>query len=139
AGLLAIVYTAIVLVLDHATVFSTLKYIRTSAASRKRGGMRRINPLSLLGGTLGSVILVSVYYLSRSGIPFLSWPFVSLLGFSLGVIITLLADRFSPVNSMELMAGQCLGLSNVQIMREVVIPSSRPGLLNLLNRFKQQF
>jgi len=27
----------------------------------------------------------------------------------------------------------------VQIMREVVIPPSRPGLMNMLNRLKQQF
>ncbi|HBN96798.1 MAG TPA: hypothetical protein DDZ66_10900, partial [Firmicutes bacterium] len=139
AGMLSIIFTMIVLVLDHATIFSTLKYVRVCEKPGRKGWMRLFNPLFFLGGTLGSVILTSVYYLSRSQIPFFSWPFVVFLGFILGVLIVIFAERFSPVHSMELMAGQSLGLSNVQIMREVVIPPSRPGLLNLLNRFKQQF
>ncbi len=139
AGMLSIIFTMIVLILDHATIFSTLKYVRACERPDKRGWKRLFNPLFFLGGTLGTVILTSVYYLSRSQIPFFSLPFVVLLGFVLGVLIVAFAERFSPVHSMELMAGQSLGLSNVQIMREVVIPPSRPGLLNILNRFKQQF
>jgi ABC-type amino acid transport system permease subunit len=54
-------------------------------------------------------------------------------------VVARFAERFSPVNIKEVTAGQALGLSNVQIMREIVIPSSRPGLMNLLNRWKQQF
>ena len=139
AGLLSIIFTVIVLVLDHATVFSTLKYIQRSAKTAKKTWRNRLNPLLLLGGTLGSVILTSVYYLSRSKIPYLNLHSIALIGFVLGVMLVIWAERFNPVDSMELMAGQCLGLSNVQIMREVVVPPSRPGLLNLLNRFKQQF
>ena len=139
AGMLSIIFTIIVLVLDHATIFSTLKYVRASAKPARKGIARLLNPLVVVGGALGSLILASVYYLARSQIPFFSWPLVVLLGFGLGVLIVVLSERFSPVNSMELMAAQSLGLSNVQIMREVVVPPSRPGLLNLLNRFKQQF
>ena len=139
AGLLSIIFTVIVLVLDHATIFSTLKYIQRSARTGPKTWLNRLNPLYLFGGMLGSVILTSVYYLSRSRIPYLNWSSVLFIGFVLGVMIVTWAERFSPVDSMELMAGQCLGLSNVQIMREVVVPPSRPGLLNLLNRFKQQF
>ncbi len=139
AGMLAIIFTIIVLVLDHATIFSTLKYVRASGQPVRKGLAGLLNPLVFLGGALGSLILTSVYYLARSEIPFFSLPLIVLLGFGLGVLIAFMAERFSPVNSMELMAAQSLGLSNVQIMREVVIPPSRPGLLNLLNRFKQQF
>ena len=139
AGMLAIIFTIIVLVLDHATIFSTLKYVRASGKPVRKGLAGLLNPLVFLGGALGSLILTSVYYLARSEIPFFSLPLIVLLGFGLGVLIAFMAERFSPVNSMELMAAQSLGLSNVQIMREVVIPPSRPGLLNLLNRFKQQF
>lgn len=139
AGMLAIIFTIIVLVLDHATIFSTLKYVRASGKPVRKGLAGLLNPLIFLGGALGSLILTSVYYLARSEIPFFSLPLIVLLGFGLGVFIAFMAERFSPVNSMELMAAQSLGLSNVQIMREVVIPPSRPGLLNLLNRFKQQF
>lgn len=139
AGLLSIIFTVIVLVLDHATIFSTLKYVQRSARTGQKTWLNRLNPLYLFGGMLGSAILTSVYYLSRSRIPYLNWSSVLFIGFVLGVMIVTWAERFSPVDSMELMAGQCLGLSNVQIMREVVVPPSRPGLLNLLNRFKQQF
>lgn len=139
AGLLSIIFTLMVLVLDHATIFSTLKYLRSCEKPLKRKFLRFCDPLLLLGGTVGTVILTSVYYLSRSQIPLVTFPVVLVLGFSLGVLVTVFAERFSPVHSMEIMAGQSLGLSNVQIMREVVIPPSRPGLMNLLNRWKQQF
>ncbi len=139
AGMLSIIFTVIVLILDHATIFSTLKFVRASKKPAKAGWRRMFNPLFVLGGTVGIVILTSVYYLSRSKIPFFSWPLVIFIGFVLGVLIVAFSERFSPIHTMELMAGQSLGLSNVQIMREVVIPPGRPGLLNLLNRFKQQF
>lgn len=139
AGMLSIIFTIIVLVLDHATIFSTLKYLRACEKPIRRRWLRLFNPLLIYGGVLGSVVLTCVYHLSRSQIPFFTFPVVVCLGFALGVLIVVFAERFSPVHSMELMAGQSLGLSNVQIMREVVIPPSRPGLLNLLNRFKQQF
>lgn len=91
---------------------------------------------------MGAIILTAVYYLSRAQIPYVGLGgALALCGLVLGgVLVVILAERFSPVDRMELMAGgQSLGLSNVQIMREVVIPPGRPGLLNLLNRWKQQF
>ncbi|NMB01115.1 MAG: ABC transporter permease [Firmicutes bacterium] len=139
AGMLAIIFTMIVLVLDHAIVFSTLKHLRACEKPLTRRWLRYFDPLLVFGGTLGAVILTSVYFLARAQIPFVSPFMVVLIGFALGVLLVIFSERFSPVDSMELMAGQSLGLSNLQIMREVVIPPSRPGLLNLLNRFKQQF
>lgn len=139
AGLLSIIFTIIVLVLDHATIFSTLKYLKGAERASTKRWRRSFDPLFILGGMVGSLILTSVYYLSRSQIPFFTLPLVAICGFGFGVLVVIFAERFSPVERMELMAGQSLGLSNVQIMREVVIPPSRPGLLNLLNRFKQQF
>lgn len=132
AGMLAIIFTLIVLVLDYATIFSTLKQVQ-------QGKKRERFSLSLLGALLGSIILTSIYYGSRAQIPFFNLSIVSILGAILGILIVFLAERFSPVNTMELLAGQSLGLANVQIMREIIIPSSRPGLLNILNRWKKQF
>lgn len=139
AGLLAIIFTVIVLVLDHATIFSTLKQLRASKKVVPTRWRRFVDPLLLLGGLVGTLLLSSIYYLAGGEIPFFSPLLIGILGFAFGVLVVLLAERFSPVDSNELMAAQALGLSNVQIMREVVVPSSRPGLLNLLNRFKQQF
>ena len=139
AGILSIIFTVMVLVLDHATIFSTLKHLLASRKPLRSLWRRLLNPILILGGTLGAFLLTSVYYLSRSQIPYFQWPAVVVLGFVLGVLIVVFAERFSPVDSMELMAAQSLGLSNCEIMREVVIPPSRPGLMVMLNRFKKQF
>lgn len=139
AGLLAVIYTGAVLILDHATVFSTLKYLRSCEKARSRKWLRLFDPFLVLGGVLGALILTSIYYLGRARIPFTTLPTIALVGFVLGFLVAIFSERFSPVHPMEVMAGQALGLSNVQIMREIVVPSSRPGLLNLLNRCKQQF
>lgn len=139
AGLLSIVFTLIVLILDHATIFSTLKYVRSTKTPIKKWWMKVFDPLLVTGGIVGSLILTCVFKLSRAQVPFFSLPVIVLVGFSLGMLVVVFAERFSPINSMEVMAGQSLGLSNVQIMREILIPSSRPGLLNLQNRWKQKF
>lgn len=139
AGLLAIVFTLIALVLDHATIFSTLKQLRAGMKAPARPWLRWLDPLLLLGGVVGSALLSSIYKLAGGQIPLFTPAVIATLGFGLGAAVAALSERFSPVDGMELMAGQALGLSHVQIMREVVIPSGRPGLLNVLNRFKQQF
>lgn len=138
AGLLAIVFTGAVLALDHAVVFSTLKYLR-SARRARRTRWQALNPILLFGGALGAVILTAVYNLSGAEIPYLTSGSIVVIGAMVGWLVARFAERFSPVNVKEITAGQALGLSNVQIMREIVIPSSRPGLMNLLNRCRQQF
>lgn len=139
AGMLAIIYTGVILVLDHATVFSTLKYIRAARKPVTNRWLRIFDPIKILGGSLGALILFTVYQLSRAQIPMVTPPMIALCGFVIGVLIAIFAERFSPVHTKEIMAGQALGLSNVQIMREIVIPAGRPGIMNLLNRWKQQF
>lgn len=139
AGLLAIVFTAAILILDHATVFSTLKYLRKSAKAKEKLWQRLLDPVYILGGLLGAVILAAVYHFSGAQIPYVSVGGITLVGVVVGCLVAKFAERFSPVNSKEVMAGQALGLSNVQVMREIVIPGSRPGLMNFLNRWKKQF
>ena len=39
----------------------------------------------------------------------------------------------------EILAGQSLGMSFEEIMREIVIPGARPGLLQRLNRRRLKF
>ncbi len=139
AGLLAIVFTAAILILDHSTLFSTLKYLSRAGKAKHKSWKRLLDPVYILGGILGAVILSAVYSMSGAQIPYMSLGSVTLTGVIIGVLVACFAERFSPVNSKEIMAGQALGLSNVQIMREIVIPSSRPGVMNFLNRWKQQF
>ena len=88
---------------------------------------------------MGTALLTATYTLSRAAIPYVSMSTVLIIGAVLGGLIGMFSEKFSPVHADEIMAGLSLGLSNVQIMHEIVIPASRPGLLNLLNRTKQRF
>lgn len=139
AGLLAVVFTSAIMILDHSTLFSTLKYLKRAGKEKVSRWKRLLDPVCILGGILGAVILGAVYSLSGAQIPYMSLSSITLIGLIIGILVACFAERFSPVNAKEVMAGQALGLSNVQIMREIVIPSSRPGLMNFLNRWKQQF
>jgi ABC-type arginine transport system permease subunit len=77
--------------------------------------------------------------MSGGGIPYLPWLGVPLLGASLGLIAACYAEKISPLSNAEIMAGEALGLSKDDIMREIVIPGGRPGLLQKLNSFKVKF
>jgi ABC-type arginine transport system permease subunit len=54
-------------------------------------------------------------------------------------LIYALARRISPVDAEEWVAGVALGLNPAQVMREIVVPANRPGLLLFLNRARQVF
>ena len=139
AGMLSIVFVGIFLMLDHAAVFSTLKWFRVNKkASQSRLG-RCFNPIVILGAAVGMMMLAATYTLARGDIPYVSGSAVVITGAVLGGLIGVFSEKFSPVHKDEIMAGLSLGLSNVQIMHEIVIPAGRPGLLNLLNRTKQRF
>jgi ABC-type nitrate/sulfonate/bicarbonate transport system permease component len=57
----------------------------------------------------------------------------------LGLVVARYAERISPVSEDEIMAGESLGMSDGEILTEIVIPSARPGLLQLLNRRTLRF
>jgi hypothetical protein len=139
AGIVSIAVVGIFLMLDHATVFSTLKWFRANQKQRRRGFARLLNPVVLFSAVVGMVILAATYVLSNAAIPYISAMTVAAIGLGLGIVIGTFSEKFSPVRADEIMAGLALGLSNTQIMHEIVIPDSRPGLLNLLNRTKQKF
>ena len=67
------------------------------------------------------------------------WLAVPVIGALLGWIVAGYAEKISPISSEEVMAGESLGLSFDEIMRELVIPSARPGLLQQLNQRKLKF
>ncbi|NMB39758.1 MAG: sodium/proton-translocating pyrophosphatase [Firmicutes bacterium] len=139
AGILAIIFVIFALVLDQAAVFSTLKYVRTTKKTPKHWFSKMLNPILVISAVVGMIMLTAVFYFSKAELPFMNLSTIAFIGLILGGVIGLFSEKFSPVNAKEIMAGQALGLSNVQIMREIVIPSGRPGLLNLINRTKQRF
>lgn len=138
AGLLAVVFSLLSLVLDHASVFSTMRQV-LSQRRVNEGWRKWLDPVKVLGTALGAVLLVLIYVAARAQIPLINLGHVVMVGAFLGLLTAAFCERFSPIDTSEMMAGQALGLSYVQIMREIVIPSGRPGLMYLLNRRRQRF
>ncbi len=93
----------------------------------------------LYGMSIGALFLTAMFALSGGGIPYLPWIGVPVLGATLGLFIANQAEKINPIASEEVSAGEALGLSFDEIMREIVIPNARPGLLQKLNRRKMKF
>ena len=88
---------------------------------------------------VGAILLTAIFFFSGGGIPYLPWLGVPLIGALLGLVIAHYAEKISPISGEEIMAGEALGMSFDEIMREIVIPSARPGLLQKLNSRKVKF
>ncbi|MBI2914308.1 MAG: hypothetical protein HYY08_00130 [Firmicutes bacterium] len=136
AGMLAVVFTLLVLALDFSTVMSVMRHM--VRRSRLREGFPGLlaDPVKAFGFGLGAFLLTAIYKASGGAIPLVNTAHIALLGGILGLSSAVLSERLSPVDSEEILAGEALGLRYVHIMREIVIPSARPGLTQILNRRK---
>jgi len=128
AGLIAVAVGLAALVLDHAAVL---------AAAEHMPGSRRGRPW--LAALSGAALVGATYALAGGGIPYVGPGAAFVLGAALGLLVMAGARRFSPVAEEEIVAGQALGLSDGQIMREIVVPAGRPGLMTLLNARRRTF
>ncbi|MDI6869805.1 MAG: hypothetical protein QME79_00360 [Bacillota bacterium] len=136
AGLMAVALVAAVLMLDHALIISAL---RTGWKSRRLPRWWTAGAAAVYGAGIGATLLSAVFALSGAGLPFIGWPAVAALGAALGLLTAALAGRLAPIDVGELEAGQAMGLSYARMLREIVIPEGRPGLLFLLNRREMIF
>jgi ABC-type amino acid transport system permease subunit len=147
AGMTAIVFTIFVLILDHTAIMT---YMRRKRLEKKvkaagwRGLLFRLtaafrNTERQYGMLIGAVLLTAMFILAKGGIPYLPWIGVPVFGALLGLIVSGYAEKISPVPTEELIAAEALGLSFDQIMREIVIPEGRPGILQKLNWRKVKF
>lgn len=128
AALVAVLVAGAALVLDHATVLAAL-----------RGLNVRPTAVNAAGAVLGALLLGGVWALSGAELPFLGTAGAAAAGAALGLVTALMSERLSPVRAEEVLAGQSLGLTDGQILREIVVPAGRPGLLSLVNRWRRQF
>ncbi len=134
AALLGIAFTIFILMVDHCQLMAVMKRLRARSRHNKWKVWRFMPDESFIyGGAVGAFILISIFFITGAKVPLLNNVHVILIGAILGTIASLLAERFSPANEEELMAGEALGLSYLDILREIVIPSGRPGLLYYLN------
>ncbi|MBC8016547.1 MAG: hypothetical protein H7X79_12495, partial [Sporomusaceae bacterium] len=137
AAMTGVVITLLFLALDHTVIMTVIRRRRVIDKVKSRGWRGRMHriktaftaPERIYGMTVGAVLLTTMFVLARGGIPYVPWFFVPLIGAILGLVVAGYAEKISPVSGEEIMAGQSLGLSIDEIMREIVIPSGRPGLL----------
>lgn len=133
AGLTAIVLTLLFLALDHTSIMTVMRRQRVKSKSSF------VTPERSYGMGVGAVLLTAMFILARGGIPYVPWICVPVIGAVLGLLVACYTEKISPISGEEMMAGQSLGLSMDEIMREIVIPSGRPGLLQKLNQRKVKF
>ncbi|BBB91563.1 MAG TPA: hypothetical protein PKA28_13740 [Methylomusa anaerophila] len=147
AGMTAIIATVLFLGLDHTAIMTVIRRKRLSKKNPVTG-WRKVNERLTIGFTaaerrygmaVGAVMLTSMFLLTGGGMPYLPWIGVPVLGALLGLIVAAYAEKISPIAAEEVMAGEALGMSFDEIMREIVIPSGRPGLMHKLNNRKVKF
>lgn len=148
AGIISLIAAVAFLTLDHTAIMTIIRRSRTvSSAPHARGWRRLANGVRniftaaecLYGMGMGALLLTAMFALSGGGIPYLPWLGVPFLGAVIGLLIANNAEKINPVATDEVSAGEALGMSLDEIMREIVIPSGRPGLLQKLNRRKMKF
>ncbi|MBP2638345.1 MAG: hypothetical protein H6Q72_4252 [Firmicutes bacterium] len=147
AGMTAAIITILFLVLDHTAIMTVIRRKRLEnkvAATGWRKAVERLTvgftaPERRYGMGVGAVMLTAMFILAGGGIPYLPWIGVPVIGAVLGLITAAYAEKISPVAGEEVMAGEALGMSLDEVMREIVLPNGRPGLMQKLNQRKVKF
>lgn len=131
-ALIAIVLVLLFLMLDFAGVMSVIKEV----SKRKKQSLilKILNSELLIGVIFGSISLELIFRLTGGQLPYIDNYPGAILGAIMGLIIALLTEKINPVNKHEYLAGEALGFSFTEILREIVIPAGKPGILLLLNR-----
>lgn len=147
AAMVALVATILFLVLDHTAVMTMFCRQGRSEINKEKGWRRMVQgfrhtfaaPDCLYGMLVGSVLLTAIFIIAGGGIPYLPWIGVPFLGALIGLAVANNAEKISPLSMDEVTAGESLGLSYDEIMREIVVPNGRPGLLQKMNYYKLKF
>jgi len=92
-----------------------------------------LNPARVYAAVFGAVWLWTCFFLTGARLPLLGVFGAAFVGGIFGLLFGAVAERVNPIDQAEVLAGDSLGLPFVLIMREIVIPAGRPGLLQLLN------
>ncbi len=130
ALLAALLCTALFFLLDTSTLLSFVKAQRSLAGERVRSLRRRIG---VAGGAWFALVLTTVAWVG-GGVPVLYLTALAVGGFCVGFVVAFAAERVSPVDLDQLEAAASLGMPTAAILRRVVVPGGRPGLLLWLNR-----
>ena len=133
AGLTALVLTLVLLALDHTSIMAALKM----RIDDKKNGFFTAD--KIYGMALGAILLSTIFLLAGGGIPYVPFYMIPIIGALLGIFMDFYSEKISPIEREEILAAESLGMSFDEIMREIVIPNARPGLLQKLNRRRLLF
>ena len=148
AALIVLILWILTFILDQSLIISMLKLMDFSLLPKKYDwGQPSLNwgyqilvqvlsPANLYAAGAGGLFLGLTFPLAGARIPYLNNWEIGILGGLLGIVISIIAERINPINKDEVLAGLSLGLPFKTIMREIVIPAGRPGILQILNRWK---
>lgn len=131
-AMVAIVLIMLVLMLDFSGVMSVIKKLR----KKKNHPMllQILNSEILFGILVGSLALEAIFRITGAQLPYIESHPGALVGAALGLLLALLADKINPVDAKEYMAGEALGFNLSEILRQIIIPAGKPGILLLINR-----
>ena len=148
AALTVLIFWLLMFILDQSLIISMLKLMDFSLLPKKYQSGNRwldkgyhvllqiLNPANLYAVVVSGFFLSLAFPLAGARIPYVSDWEIGIIGGLFGVVISIAAERINPICKEEVLAGLSLGLPFKTIMREIVIPAGRPGLLQLLNRWK---
>jgi len=146
AAITALTATVLFLVFDHTAVMAVIRRKRLANKAKPAGWRAMAAKFAaitaaerLYGMMVGAAMLTAMFGLARGGIPYVPWLGVPALGAAVGLLVAGYAEKISPVAADEVLAGEALGLSFDEVMREIVIPAGRPGLLQKLNNRQVKF
>ncbi len=148
AALVVLILWVLSFILDQSLIVTMLKMmgfsflpktIKSTNGWVERGyGLLQwlVHPANLYAAAIGALWLIATFLMSGARIPYFGLWQVGISGAALGMLISSLAEKINPISKDEVMAGLSLGLPFKTVMREIVIPAGRPGLLQILNRWK---
>lgn len=132
AALTAILITLFSLLFDHTVVINSLRLWQGARSWYADFGL-------YYGVLVGGGMLGAIFGLASIDLPYIAWWQVVLFGMSLGFFTVYKASSLNPITVTEFQAGRALGLSYAEIMRQIIIPAGKPGLLQFFNRSKTYF
>lgn len=133
-SIMAFLFTLLSLLLDQSLVISAIR-----ERALWKGSLCSFFWDKIYGFCCGGLLFMGIIFVSGGDIPYLGPIHYFLLGGITGLVVAFLAPRINPLNKEEMMAGLSMGLSFTDLLRIIIIPMGRPGLLYVLNRPRMLF
>jgi len=141
AALAVLILAILIFLQDQAPVlamFHHLDLLVPDRQSKEKGLGRLVDRFFpwLYASGLGAVWLWTTVKLSGARIPYFPDAYFLAVGALVGILFYRMAEKFHRLNLDEVIAGYALGFNFTTVMREIVLPAGRPGLMQKLNRRK---